>query len=291
MKKSDELAIMVAIFRATIKEHLLRLRGEPALPPEASVVIPVNAQNDLQNVLHLVKDITAYQGKHRLEIILVINNYPPDLPPEEIEEYRALSLCVLAFPKIKERGEIYLTVRIPGVRIASSECTIHFDADCRLLDATHLIDWYIQQFEMGFQLAYTYVGYYDLTAGAAMKSRMNLYNAFRWFKRVVLRIPVSRGSNYAILRSLMLKLYDQGLLNYDIKVGTTIKSVGGKIAYSGEKSLTVLTSGRNFLGDWKELFEYIAWRMGYYRRLAPFRPETNCLKENPLQSTRSRDRG
>jgi len=279
MKKSDELAI---------KEYLLRLRGEPALPPEASVVIPVNAQNDLQNVLHLVKDITAYQGKHRLEIILVINNYPPDLPPEEIGKYRALGLRVLAFPKIKERGEIYLTVRIPGVRNASSECTIHFDADCRLPDATHLINWYIQQFDMGFHLAYTYVGYFDLPPSSAMKSRMILYNTFRWFKRVVLRIPVSRGSNYAILRSLMLKLYDQGLLNYDIKVGTTIKSIGGKIAYSGDKSLAVLTSGRNFRGDWKELFEYIAWRMGYYRRLAPFRPDADYLKEDSLQKSHTR---
>ena len=278
MEKSDELAI---------KEHLLSLRGEPALPPEASVVIPVNAQNDLQKVLHLIKDITEYHGKHRLEIILVINNYPPDLPPEEIEEYRALNLCVLAFPKIEERGEIYLTVRIPGVRIASSECTIHFDADCSLPDATHLIDWYIQQFEMGFQLAYTHVGYYDLPASLSMKSRMILYNIFRWLKRVVLRIPVSRGSNYAISRSLMLKLYDQGVLNYDIKVGTTVKSIGGRIAYSGDKSLSVLTSGRNFRGDWKELFEYIAWRMGYYRRLAPFRPDADYLKEDSLQKSHS----
>jgi hypothetical protein len=86
----------------------------------------------------------------------------------------------------------------------------------------------------------------------------------------------------------MLKLYDQGLLNYDIKVSTTIKSIGGKIAYSGDKSLTVLTSGRNFLGDWKELFEYIAWRMGYYRRLAPFRPDADNLKEDSLQKSHSR---
>jgi hypothetical protein len=83
---------------------------------------------------------------------------------------------VLAFPKIKERGEIYLTVRIPGVRIASSECTIHFDADCRLPDATHLVDWYIRQFAMGFQMAYTHVGNYDLPASLAIKFRMILYN-------------------------------------------------------------------------------------------------------------------
>jgi len=288
MNKSDELAIMVAIFRATIKEHLLKLRGEPALPSEASVVIPVNAQNDLQNVLHLVKDITAYQGKHRLEIILAINNYPPDLPPEEIVKYRALGLFVLAFPRVDGRGSISLFARIRGVSIASSECTIHFDADCSLPDATHLIDWYIQQFEMGFQLAYTYVGYYNIPASLAMKTRMIVHRIFRWFKRIVLRIPVCRGSNYAILHSLMLKLDDQGLLDYEEKVGMTIKSVGGKIAYSGDKSHTVLTSGRNFRGDWKELFEYTAWRMGYYRRLAPFRLDADCLKEDSLQKSISR---
>jgi len=270
---------MVAIFRATIKEHLLRLRGEPAKPPEASVVIPVNAQNDLVNVLQIINDIASYHGKHHLEVILVINNYPPDSPPKEVNEYRALGLLVLAFPKIKERGEIYLTVRIPGVRIASSECTIHFDADCRLPDATHLIDWYIRQFDIGFQLAYTYVGYYDLPAGLAIKSRMILYNTFRWFKRVVLQIPVSRGSNYAILRSLILNLYDKELLNYDIQIGTTIKSIGGKFAYSGDRSLSVLTSGRNFQGGWKELFQYIVWRVGYYQRVKPTRPDVTRERE------------
>jgi len=258
------------------------------LPPEASVIIPVNAQNDLQNVLHLVKDITAYQGKHRLEIILVINNYPPDLPPEEISKYRALGLCVLAFPRIDGRGSVSLFARIRGVSIASSECTIHFDADCRLPDATHLIDWYIQQFTMGFQLAYTYVGYYNIPASLAMKTRMIVHRIFRWFKRIVLGIPVCRGSNYAILNSLMLKLDDQGLLDYEEKVGMTIKSIGGKISYSGEKNLTVLTSGRNFRGDWKELFEYIAWRIRYYRRLTPFRPDADYLKEDSLQKSHSR---
>jgi hypothetical protein len=279
MEKSDELAI---------KEHLLRLRGEPALPPEASVVIPVNAQNDLLNVLHLVKDISAYQGKHRLEIILVINNYPPDLPPEEIGKYRALGLCVLAFPRIDGRGSISLFARIRGVSIASSECTIHFDADCHLPDATHLIDWYIRQFDRGFQLAYTYVGYYNIPASLAMKTRMIVHRIFRWFKRIVLGIPVCRGSNYAILHSLMLKLDDQGLLDYEEKVGMTIKSIGGKIAYSGDNSHTVLTSGRNFRGDWKELFEYIAWRIGYYRRLAPFRSDADHLEEDSLQKSDSR---
>jgi len=289
MNKSDELAIMVAIFRATIKEHILRLRGDPALPPEASVVIPVNAQKDLINVLQIIRDIAAYQGKHRLEIVLVINNYPLNSPPKEIEEYRTLDLVVLSIPKLLVPRETIFSARIPGIRAASSEKTIHFDADCRVPHATDLIEWYIEQFDGGAQLAYTYVGYYDLPTSPSAKVWIKIHRAFRWFKRVVLRIPISRGSNYAIVRSMVLHLYDKGLLSYDIKVGTTIKSIGGKISYSGEKNLTVLTSGRNFRGDWKELFEYISWRMGYYRRLAPLRPEADCLKENPLQNTHSRD--
>jgi len=267
---------------AAIREHLLRLRGEPVLPPEASVVIPINARKDLINVLQIIGDITAYQGKHRLEIVLVINNYHPNSPPKEIEEFRALGLVVLAIPKLLVPRETIFSARIPGVRAASSEKTIHFDADCRVPHATHLIDWYIEQFDRGAQLAYTYVGYYDLPTSLSSKVWIMIHRAFRWFKRVILRIPVSRGSNYAVIRSLILHLYDKGWLSYDIKVGTMIKSIGGKISYSGEKNLMVLTSGRNFRGNWKESFEYTAWRMGYYRRLAPLRPDADYLKEDSL---------
>jgi len=259
--------------RAELKKRLAQVRGEKALLPQASIVIPVNAQSDLQNVLQIVRDIAAYQGVNRLEIILVINNYPPNSPPKEIKEYRSFGLLVLAVPKLKERGEIYLTARIPGVRIASSEYTIHFDADCRIPNATKLIDWYIEQFDKGAQLAYTHVDYHDLPTRLSTTVRMAIHRAFRWFKRVVLRVPISRGSNYAVIRSLLLNLYDNGLLNYDIKVGVTIKSMGGKIAYSGDRALTVLTSGRNFRGDWKELLEYIVWRARYYQRLIPLRSD------------------
>jgi hypothetical protein len=259
--------------RLELKKRLAQLIGEEVLLPQASIVIPVNAQSDLLNVLQVVDDIARYQGTHRLEIILVINNYPPDSPPKEVNEYRALGLVVLAVPKLQERGEIYLNARIPGVRIASSEYTIHFDADCRVPNATNLIDWYIEQFDRGAQLAYTYVGYYDLPTSLYTKVWVTIHRAFRWFKRVVLRIPISRGSNYAVVRSLILHLYDTGLLNYDIKVGTTIKSIGGKISYSGEKSLIVLTSGRNFHGNWQELFHYAFWRVKYYRHLAPMQPD------------------
>lgn len=260
-------------------KKLAQIRGDEALPPKASIIIPVNAQNDLVNVLQIIDDIASYQGKHHLEVILVINNYPPESPPKEVNEYCAFGLVVLAVPKLQERGEIYLTARIPGVRIASSEYTIHFDADCRIPNTTSLIDWYIEQFESGAQLAYTYVGYYDLPASLSTKVWLTIHCTFRWLKRVVLRVPISRGSNYAVVRSLILHLYDIGLLNYDIKVGTTIKSIGGKIAYSGDRSLSVLTSGRNFQGNWKELFEYIGWRMGYYRRLKPTRPEATRERE------------
>ena len=262
---------------------LAQIRGDEALPPEASIIIPVNAQNDLVNVLQIIDDIASYQGKHHLEVILVINNYPPDSPPKEVNEYRALGLLVLAVPKFEERGGISLIARIPGVRIASSEYTIHFDADCRIPNATSLIEWFIEQFESGAQLAYTYVGYYDLPASLSTKVWLTIHRAFRWFKRVVLRVPISRGSNYAVIRSLMLNLYDRGLVNYDIKLGTTIKSIGGKIAYSGDRSLSVLTSGRNIQGGWKELFQYIVWRVGYYQRVMPMRPEATREREQSIK--------
>jgi hypothetical protein len=62
-------------------------------------------------------------------------------------------------------------------------------------------------------------------------------------------------------------LFDQGRIPYDLHVGPTVKATGGKIAYSGDKELVVLTSGRFFAPGWKVLIEYLIWRTGYYRRI------------------------
>jgi hypothetical protein len=107
----------------------------------------------------------------------------------------------------------------------------------------------------------------DLPAGFSVKVRMFIHHTSRWFRRSVLGIPTIRGSNYGIKRKLMLDLFAQGRLRYDILVGPVIRSIGGRIAYSGSKDLIVYTSGRFFTGSWKELFSYLKWRVGYYLRV------------------------
>jgi hypothetical protein len=64
----------------------------------------------------------------------------------------------------------------------------------------------------------------------------------------------------------MLELYAQGRIPQELSVGPVIKAMGGKIAYSGAKKLTVYTSGRFFSGGWKELLSYLIWRVGFYNR-------------------------
>ena len=41
-------------------DGLARLRGDPSVPPHASVVIPVNADGDLERVLDVVRDVASY---------------------------------------------------------------------------------------------------------------------------------------------------------------------------------------------------------------------------------------
>ncbi len=71
----------------------------------------------------------------------------------------------------------------------------------------------------------------------------------------------------------MLDLFSQGRIPYDIHVGPVIKSMGGRIAYSGAKDLVVLTSGRFFDPGWKVLLTYLIWRTGYYFRILKMKPK------------------
>ncbi|MGZ6316934.1 MAG: glycosyltransferase [Anaerolineales bacterium] len=256
---------------ALLTRQITQLRGDPALAPHASIVVPVNAAADLHEVLQLAADIGDYRGEYPIEFILVINNYDPESPPAELEKYREMGFSVIAIPTVKHVGAIAIAARLPGIEHAQSDIVLQFDADCRIPNATALIDWYIAQIEKGADLAYTHVEYSDLPAGLAMKIRMFLHHASRWFRRVILGIPTSRGSNYAMRRSLALELYSRGALQYDILVGPRIKSIGGHIAYSGARELVVFTSGRFFKGGWSELLSYVMWRLGYYRRVGVFR--------------------
>ena len=249
------------------------MRGNPAASPDASIVIPVNAQKDLAPLQRVLADIVRYTGDSRIELILVINNYSADESPDEIQEYQRAGIQVIGIPHIVHHGGIAMAARIPGVRAAHSSAVLLFDADCHIPNPGALINWYIARLNEGFDLAYTHVDYTDLPPGFSVKARMFVHHASRWFKRKIMRIPTSRGSNYAIRRELMLDLFAQGRIPYDIHVGPVIKSMHGRIAYSGAKELTVLTSGRFFDPGWKVLFAYLIWRTGYYFRILKIRPK------------------
>ena len=250
-----------------LKERILKLRGDLLHSAEASVVIPVNVQKDMALLQRVLSDLLRYSGSKPLEIILVFNNYPADEPPEEISLYRQAGLSVVSIPRLMPQGGIAMAARIPGVRLARPRNVLLFDADCRIPNPTALIDWYIDRLREGYDLAYTHVDYTDLPPGISVKARMFVHHASRWLKRNILRVPTSRGSNYGIHRDRMLELFAQGRIPYDIHVGPAIKSMGGRIAYSGAKELVVLTSGRFFDPGWKVLFAYLVWRTGYYFRI------------------------
>src|SRR5574338_483352 len=138
------------------KERIAQLRGDPALTADASIVIPVNAQKDLAPLRRVLSDLAAYSGGKRLEIILVINNYPPDEPPGEIWAYQQAGIQTIAVPRVHHQGGIAMAARIPGVRQAQSQAVLLFDADCRIPDPNALIDWYVARLGEGCDLAYTH---------------------------------------------------------------------------------------------------------------------------------------
>jgi hypothetical protein len=158
------------------------------------------------------------------------------------------------------------------VRAADSDICLLFDADCRIPDPTSLIDWYVERFRAGAHAAYTHVAYYDLVPRWSVYTRVAVHHAARWFKRAVLRIPTTRGSNYAVKRSTMIALYDSGMLADEMNVGPTMKAHAGRVAYSGSKRLAVLTSGRMFSGGWIGLARYLIYRLKYNLRVLPVRP-------------------
>lgn len=256
-----------------LKEQLARLRGNATVAPQGSVVIPVNAQKDLTNVLRVLSDLGRYRGNKQLEIILVVNNYPVDYLPREVELYEQSGLKVIAVPHVERKGEIAIAARMHGIRIAQAGVVLLFDADCRIPNSTALIDWYLMRLEEGFDLAYTHVDFTDLPLDISAKTRRFLHHASRWFRRRILRIPTTRGSNYAIRKPLILDLFTQGRIPYEIQVGPAVKSLGGKIAYSGSRDLVVLTSARTFSPGWKKLISYMIWRIGIYRRILKMKPK------------------
>ena len=254
---------------------LTRLLASADTPPAASIVVPVNAQGDLGNVRLLLDDLACYSGRHRFEVILVVNNYDPAMPPADIDELRALGCRVIAVPVVARRAgdAIGLAARIPGARAAASEWLVLLDADCRVPDPTAMLDWYVEAGRGGAAAAYTRVGYHALRRRPSVLARMAAHHGARWFKRVVLRIPTLRGSNHAIRRDLFLSLYDRGFVADELNLGPSIRHFGGRIVYSGRRDHQVLTSGRMFRGGWSRLARYLRYRLRLNARMLAVRPD------------------
>ena len=261
-----------AIDTSKLTDGLTRLRGDRQQPPAAAIITPVNAQADLGNVQRLLSDIVAYRGRHSFEVILVINNYPADDPPAELAAFERMGAQVVGVPNLRRPGEaVGFTARMYGLRAASCEPAILFDADCRVPNASALLDWYVAQFAAGAQTAYTHVDYYDLIDDWSIRARVLVHHLSRWGKRTLLGVPTTRGSNYAVARTFTLALYEQGYLADEMNVGPTVKAKGGRVVYSGARELRVLTSGRYLRGGWRELTRYLLYRLRYNLRVLPVR--------------------
>ena len=266
---------MTSAPKTNLKElsaDLARLRGNPERPPDASVIIPVNAQTDLETVQTPIADIIRYCGKSIIEIVLVINNFVPSNPPLEIKQFRRLGFRVVTAPSARRSGEVIIvSARALGVQAAKSDVTIHFDADCRISDINALLDWHVESLNKGVKLAYSHVGYYDLRNLLSVRAKIAIHHTTRWFKRNILRIPTTRGSNYAINKLLFLELYDAGKLSVDLQIGPAVKLLEAQILYSGRPSLRVLTSGRRFRGGWLKMLRYFSYRLNYNLKATPTR--------------------
>jgi hypothetical protein len=255
---------------ASLHARFESLRGDPSNPPAVSIVVPVNAREDLATVIGVVEDAARYGGGHTLEVVLVVNNYPPDEPPAEIDVYTAMGLRTVAVPDVYTPGEaVCFSARLPGLRAAESDHVVFWDADCKVPDPTALLDWYVARLSAGASSAYTRVDYHELRDLWSVRVRIIAHHGARWIKRVVLRIPTLRGSNYAVRRDTMLRLHDAGLLSDDLNVGPAMRAEGGACVYSGDRRLAVFTSGRRFMGGWRKLAHYLRYRFVYNVRMLP----------------------
>ncbi len=253
-----------------IGRQLSRLRGSLEAGPDASIIIPVNARMDLALVHNLLSDLFQYQGHSLLEFVLVINNYAPEAPPQEIEQYRRLGANLAAVPDVRRPGEVVIiSARALGARTSRSPYNLHFDADVRIPDATALVDWYIQSLSRGAGLAYSRVEFYNLPDKPATRVRLVIHHSTRWAKRSLLGIPTARGSNYAITRALFLQLYEEGRLSVDIQVGPAARLAGARSVYSGRKEHRVYTSARKQSGRWLRLFPYFLHRLYFNLKATP----------------------
>ena len=263
------------------QEHLDRLRERlasavlagPEIAPGASIVVPVNARGDLDNVVALLADLSAYRGVHRFDVVLVLNNFEPGGPAPGGAELRSLGVGLVEIPQLDPPpGQVVpLTGRLHGLGSARTDWVVLFDADCRVPDATTLLDWYVERGAAGDGCAYSRVDYWGLRPGWSIRARMWTHHGARWVKRVVLRIPTTRGSNYAVDRRILQALYQRGMIADELNVGPAFRAEGHQVTYGGAAGLTVLTSGRMFRGGWGRLARYLRYRLAYNFRVIPVR--------------------
>ena len=275
-----------------LKTFFEKYRGPQGKAPDASIVIPVKAQGDQETVLGVLNDIAQYSGKHTFEVILALNNFPPGQEPDEIELFRSMGILVNPTPSVRRPEEaVCFSARMTGILAANTDYLLLFDADCRIPNATALIDWYVERLQQGAGLAYTHVGYFDLKNDPSVWARIAAHHGARWVKRQLLGIPTTRGGNYAVNRTKMLWYYDHKFLSDDLNVGPTFKAGGLPIVYSGKHNLTVLTSGRVFRGGWIKLVRYLMYRLRYNLKLLPVGPNaTSRLQrgEDNVRKVKSR---
>jgi hypothetical protein len=180
---------------------------------------------------------------------------------------------VLAVPSVREPGvAVALSARVAGMRAVGSPYAIHLDADCRVPDPTSLLDWYVERLHSGDGVAYTCVRYHSVRRRSSVYARIAVHHAARWGKRVILRIPTTRGSSYAVHVPTFLRLHAEGLVADEMNVGPAARSRGVRVVYSGDRRMVVRTSGRMFAGGWRKLGRYLRYRLRYNLRVLPVRP-------------------
>jgi hypothetical protein len=224
----------------------------------------------METVQRLLMDLSHYAGPFQIEKLLLVNNFNDHCDPDGIAKLEAFGARVVAIPDVRRDGvRVHLAARMEGVRRAASDVAILFDADCRVPDPTSIINWYVRTLRNGPRVAYSHVKYYDMPAGLTGRLFIVIHHGSRWLKRVVLRIPTTRGSNYGVVKPSILALYDGGALMADMSVGPATKAAGGRVMYSGARQLTVLTSGRKLTFSWRKFMRYMRYAILYNLRVLP----------------------
>lgn len=239
-------------------------------PPGITVVVPVNAQSDLEIVDRLLDDLHPWLAEGTGVLLLVINNFDGAVPAE-VTHLSARGASVITEPRLTIRhGEVPpVAARAVGARHSQSGLLVHLDADVRVPDSVALMRWYANQYTSGAGVAATAVEFHQIPHGLSIRARIAAHRVARWVKRVALGTPVTRGSNYATDRDLFLAAYDRGMIADELNVGPALVALGARYAYSGDRSLRVLTSARRLRGGWMRLFRYLGYRLAYNLRALP----------------------